>query len=137
MSDQPELIDERRTATRLNDEREARLLFVASPPQSEEGAAEGKEYEPLIGYTRNISETGLLLFVPGMRRSYLDFYGADCRLRITLSLPVGTVSLEATPKRYEWLAEDDLWRGYFIGVEVSDMSDVDRARLFDYLKTLN
>lgn len=118
---------ERRRATRHRAQRAARLLFtlrMADPTQPRPA---------LIGYTRDISETGLSLVVPIVHSTDREFYGKYDILRITLSLPTGNVEVQAEPVRYQWLDESDPGKGYLIGARITGMDD--RARLDQYLGT--
>ena len=131
-NDEKEWAIERRQTPRHTARREAHLLFIASllaiesqrPPQT------------LIGYTRDISETGLSLIVTSTHISDYELCGVDCLLRIKLSLPSGIVEIEAKVVRSEWVDEEDPRQGYFVGVRITDLSNVDRSRYTDYLATL-
>ena len=120
---------ERRKSPRHTTRREAHLLFIASllaveskrPPQT------------LIGYTRDISETGLSLIVTSTRISDYDLCGLDSLLRIKLSLPLGVVEMESEVVRSEWVEQEDPRQGYFVGVRITEMSDEDRRRYSEYL----
>ena len=125
------LKQERRGAVRHTTQRAARLQF-ASGPSAAKSAAEAPQ-PTLISHTRDISETGLALIVPCVRSTDGDFYGAEGRLLITLSLPTGIVELQAIAARYEWLDQNAPGKGYIIGVRIIAMSKDDRARLSGFL----
>src|SRR2546421_4289605 len=72
---------ERRGAVRRMAQRVARLLFTATQPGMRATAGGGAAAPTLLGYTRDISATGLSLIVPGVRRSDSDYYGAYSPLR--------------------------------------------------------
>jgi hypothetical protein len=124
-------VGNRRHASRRQVQRKARLVFTVT-------VLEGNSYGrtiPVEGLTRDISESGLALIVPSLRigNSYLT--KSECKLRIVLlNLPCGEVEIEATPVRYEDLGEAG---GHLIGVQITRISDSDRARLVQYLNTLS
>ena len=91
---------------------------------------------PLEGFTRDISESGLGLIVPSIRVGDRYLIDKDCKLRVVLlDLPTGEIEIYATPVRYQPLQESE--EGHLIGVEIVSISEGDRGRLTDYLKTLH
>ncbi len=120
---------ERRGAHRHADRREAHVLFIASllateiqrPPRT------------LIGYTRDISQTGLSLIVTSSNISDFERCDVDCMLKIKLSLPQGIAEMDCKVVRSEWIDADDPGKGYFIGVNIADIQEADRTRFTDYL----
>ncbi|MDT5121644.1 MAG: hypothetical protein QOC96_1126 [Acidobacteriota bacterium] len=123
---------ERRRAQRHLAQREAHLLFIASrleieshhPPQT------------LIGYTRDLSETGLSLMVTSTHSRDSDLCGVGGLLRVKLSLPSGVVEMNTRVVRSEWRDEDNFRQDYFIGVQITEISVGDRLRYTEYLHTL-
>ncbi|HYE65943.1 MAG TPA: PilZ domain-containing protein [Pyrinomonadaceae bacterium] len=121
--------DDRRGSPRHKTRREAHLLFIA--------LADDEQHSPaLIGYTRDISETGLSLVVTSIHIRDYDLVEVDRKLRIKLSLPAGIVEANAIVIRHEWINEDDPREGHFVGVRITEMGDDDRARYDEYLTTL-
>jgi c-di-GMP-binding flagellar brake protein YcgR len=91
---------------------------------------------PLVGFTRDISETGLALVVPSLRVGDRYLVDEGCTLRVVLvDLPTGEVEIFCTPRRYEELQGTET--GHLIGVEITEMTETDRSRLIQYLKTLH
>lgn len=92
--------------------------------------------KPLAGYTRNISETGLALFVPSLRLGdhYLNVVGRQ--LRIMLKLPTGTVRVHATLLRCTRLDGQDGVGGYLLSACISEMNDSEWVELVQYVRTL-
>lgn len=88
------------------------------------------------GHTHDISANGLSLIVPVIRIGENYLTGEDRRLQVRLELPVGPVDIEASPVRYERLEERSDESGYLIGVRIRRMSEGDRARYREYLKSL-
>jgi c-di-GMP-binding flagellar brake protein YcgR len=91
----------------------------------------------LSGYTRNISETGMALVVPAIRKGDHHLAAINRKLLIVLELPGGTIRLQAAPIRYERLSHSFIENGYLIGVRIISMSDDDRLRLLKYLNRLS
>ena len=91
----------------------------------------------LTGYTRNISETGMALIVPAIRKGDHHLAARNRKLLIVLELPNGTIRLQATPIRYERLNQGFTENGYLIGVRILSMSDNDRLRFLKYLNRLS
>lgn len=123
---------ERRAAVRHTLNRDARLLFTSAP--SEQSSAEGSQPIPaLVGHTRDISETGLSLVVPGVNTGDAKFFGARSQLQIILSLPTAMIAIEVTPVRYQWLEEHEGKKSYLIGGRIARMSPEDTTLFREYL----
>lgn len=89
----------------------------------------------LSGHTRNISETGMALVVPAIRKGDHHLAARNRRLLIVLELPNGTIRLQAAPIRYERLSQSD--SRYLIGVRIISISDDDKLRFLKYLNRLS
>lgn len=125
-------IIERRAAVRHTLKRDARLLFTSAP--SEQSSAEDSQPIPaLVGHTRDISETGVSLVVPGVNASDANFFGARSQLQIILSLPTAMIAIEVTPVRYQWLEEHEGKKSYLIGGRIARMSPEDTTLFREYL----
>lgn len=131
-----EFVADRRQGARYKSQRQARLLFNVSVVGAEGGESQVQTI-PLVGFTRDISETGLALIVPSLRVGDRYLIDEGCTLRVVLlDLPLsGEIEVYATPVRYEQLKEPEI--GHLIGVRITEMSDTDRDRLLHYLKTLH
>jgi hypothetical protein len=100
-------------------------------------AASNSQPANVAGHTRDVSEDGLAVVLPNIRVGERYLVGDAVTLRITLKLPDANVRLYGKPVRYERLDEDQQQdRGFLIGIRLDEISDRDRALLFDYLKTL-
>ena len=122
---------ERRAAPRRNLKLEFRVLLVATKI-----SAEGEEQTlPLIGYTRDISESGLALLVSAKSMSVLYGLGQSYTLQLVLSLPTGPVELEVTPVRYQHINEGKSGSLILIGARITKIGDEDRARFAEYLNS--
>jgi hypothetical protein len=88
----------------------------------------------VLGYTRDISASGLALIVPAIRSDISE--RGNYLLRIILALPTGDVSMNAIAVRHERLdaASPDI--GYLIGAVISEMSESERNLYLEYLRTL-
>ena len=86
------------------------------------------------GYTRNFSETGIALVVPGIRNGDHHLAARNRRLLIVLELPTGPIRLQAAPVRYERLRSGT---GYIVGARIISMTDGDKLRFLKYLQRLS
>jgi hypothetical protein len=124
-----EINNERRASPRRSIKLEFRVLLVAMKT-----SAEGEEQMlPLIGYTRDISESGLALLVSAKSMSVLYNLSEAYTLQLVLTLPLGPVDLEVTPVRYQHINEGTSGSRILIGARITKISDEDRARLSEYL----
>lgn len=91
----------------------------------------------LEGFTRDLSTTGLALILPAIRigEHYLTGQGRNLRLR--LDLPGAPIEMDVIPVRYERLDEDETEKGYLIGVQIAEMSDEDRERYNERMRTVD
>jgi c-di-GMP-binding flagellar brake protein YcgR len=91
---------------------------------------------PMVGHTRDISETGLAIVVtsdsPGSQRD--EIIGRE--LRIVLDLPAGLTHLRATVVRAQPLAAEESEKGYMIGVRITQMNDKDWVHMVRYIVKL-
>lgn len=113
---------ERRSASRHPVQRIAHLLYTALIDAEQDSPV-------LIGYTRDISETGLSLIVP---IGEYDLPEVGSLLNIKLSLPVGVVEMDASVVRYQLLME-----GHLLGVVITSISDTHRKVYTEYVDTLS
>ena len=112
-----------------------RLRFTLSMLDQQERGKAGRPAVMLSGYTRNLSETGMALIVPAIRRGDHHLAARNRRLLIVLELPTGPIRLQASPIRYERLNRSET--GYLIGVRIISMSDEDKLRFLKYLYRLS
>jgi len=134
-----ELMGNRRRAPRYVTHLEAGLALSISMPSSkatpEQAERLGRSLK-LSGYTRDISATGLALIVPSIRVGGQYITGENRTLQIMLKLPQGAVEIYGTPVRYSPLDEGGTDTGYIIGVNITSMSDEDRARFNGYIESI-
>jgi hypothetical protein len=124
-----EFNQERFVAPRRQINLEFRVLLVAT----KRSAAGEEQTLPLIGYTRDVSASGLALLVSAKSMSVLYNLGNNYTLQLVLTLPTGPVELEVTPVRYEHVNEGEAGSLLLIGARISKISDEDRARFVQYL----
>ncbi|HWT03314.1 MAG TPA: PilZ domain-containing protein [Pyrinomonadaceae bacterium] len=120
---------ERRVAPRKKIKLEFRVLLVATKTS----AAGEEQMLPLIGYTRDISESGLALLVSAKSMSLLYNLGHNYTLQLVLNLPSGPVELEVRPARYQHINEGTSGSRILIGAQITKISDEDRVRFAEYL----
>jgi hypothetical protein len=114
---------------------DARLHFVVTLLVAGRGTrARLLDTPALLGFTRNISETGLTLLLPSVRIG--DAYVTDIerRLEVKLELPDGPVALHTTPVRFEQLPRREDGCGYLLAVRITGAQDDGRERYIAYLK---
>lgn len=116
--------------------RGARLLVSVAPFDAKVQAAGARNSSMLRGHTRDLSATGLGFVVPAIHIGGSYLTGENRKLRIALDLPSEPIQISAAPVRYERLDDTDAETGYLIGAHITEMSDPDRTRFTEYLRTL-
>lgn len=129
MDEEKEKTIERRAARRHSDRREAHVLFIASLVADEVQRPPHK----LMGYTRDVSGSGLSLIVSSPRESDFERCDVNCMLRIKLSLPQGVAEMDCRVIRRDWLERGNRTKGYFVGVNIVNIDAEDRVRFAEYL----
>src|SRR2546421_12714292 len=127
-----QITKERRATLRRRINLEFRVLLVATKV----GADGEEQMLPLIGYTRDISESGIALVVSARSMSVLYNLGQSYTLQLVLTIPRASVELEITPARYQHLNEGDSGSRILIGAQITKISDEDRERFIEYLESL-
>ena len=123
---------ERRRFARKNAACVVRLpVGVSMPNDRLDPEADDCYPEPIMGHTRDLSETGLSLVLPAAQLGDLDISVAGAPLRVVLSLPTGVVILQAATVRSEPLSPDGR---VFVGARIVKMYDYDRRRYEAYLQ---
>jgi len=114
---------------------DARLPFVITLLDAGRGSrARQRDAPALLGFTRNLSETGLTLLLPSVRIG--DAYVTDIerRLEVKVELPEGSVALLTTPVRFEQLPRREAGCGYLLAVRITGAQGDGRERYVAYLK---
>ena len=128
-----EITNERRVSPRRRINIEFRVLLVA-----QKTAANGEEQMmPLIGYTHDLSESGIALIVSSKSASLLSALGDAYTLQLVLTLPGGSIEIETTPARYQQLDDGDSGARTLIGGRITKIRDEDRTRFDQYLRSLS
>jgi hypothetical protein len=86
--------------------------------------------QPIMGHTRDLSESGLSLVLPASRLGDVDVSQTGAPLRVVLSLPTGVVILQAATVRSEFLSPDG---ELLVGARIVKMYDPDRRAYEAYL----
>lgn len=127
---------ERRAAARRKVVCEVRLPVCVSVP-NELLDPEAEVYpEPLMGHTRDLSETGLSLVVASARLGGRDITAEGARLRLVLSTPGRLLILQARTVRHELLARGGGGESVLVGARIERVSESDRAHFSNFLRGL-
>ena len=103
---------------------------VSMPNEHLDPEADAAYPQPIMGHTRDLSETGLSLVLPTARLGGTDVSRAGALMRVVLSLPTGVIVLHASTVRSELLSPDG---AVFVGARVVKMYDHDRRRYEEFL----
>jgi hypothetical protein len=131
------LFGERRVARRHKVACEVRLPVGVSMPNERIDPAAEHYPQPIMGRTRDVSETGLSLVLPGccLGDERIDVPGYP--LRIVLCLPSGIIIVHAETVRCAPLVDEQGRDCYLVGTHIKRISDSDRRRFDKFLRTLN
>ena len=124
-------VEDRRRAPRLI----VRLFLSVSPIERRTGRR-AESRLALVGYTRDLSEAGLGIFLPSIRIGKLKLSVGGQPLRIMLDLPLETIEMQAAVVRCVRLNEPGTGRGYLVGLKVIQINERHHALLSRYLKSL-
>jgi hypothetical protein len=130
--------NERRTTRRHRTQLAIRVLVVIT----KKIADEGESVLTCIGYTHDISETGIALVISAKSINEAFLNRADCTIQVGLTLPTGSVDITAIPVRYQRVAdgkmeagaEQPAEQGYLVGMLITEMNDDARARYTEYIR---
>ena len=109
----------RRGLLRRGERYDARLPFVITLLGTDRVSARFlRDVPALVGYTRDMSETGLTLLLPSVRAgdAYLTNVGSSLELK--LDLPGGAVTMLTTSVRFEQLSRKEAGCGYLLAVSI-------------------
>ena len=87
-----------------------------------------------MGYTRDISESGMGLVVSAKSLNALHGLGQSYMMQLVLALPIGSVELEMSPVRYQHINRGSAGSRILIGAQITKMSDADRVKFGEYLR---
>ncbi|HEX8136456.1 MAG TPA: hypothetical protein VF544_02590 [Pyrinomonadaceae bacterium] len=130
--------NDRRTTRRHRTLLAIRVLVLVTKRTAEDG----ERVLTCIGYTHDISETGLAVIISArsIDEAFLD--RRDCTMQVGLTLPTGSVDVTAIPVRYqhvtegrtEWGEEVPTEQGFLVGMLITEMNDDARARYVEYIR---
>ena len=132
--------NERRTTRRHRTQLAIRVLVVITKTTADEG----ENVLTCIGYTHDISETGIALVISAKSISETFLDRADCTMQVGLTLPTGSVDIKAIPVRYQRVAdgradadeEHSAEHGYLVGMRITEMNEDARARYLEYIREI-
>jgi hypothetical protein len=130
--------NERRTTRRHRTLLAIRVLVLVTKRTAEDG----ERVLTCIGYTHDISETGLAVVISARSISEAFLDRKDCTMQVGLTLPTGSVDVTAIPVRYQrvtegktqWGEEVPTEQGFLVGMLITEMHDDARARYVQYLR---
>jgi hypothetical protein len=128
-------ITEQRAAPRFTTHLETRLVVNVSLLDAGHKPEGTRGHAVLAGFTRDVSASGLGIFLPDIRIGKLSVTRADRALRIMLGLPGDAVEIHALPVRHVEVEEGGESAGYLVGVRIIKMSERDRSRYDAFLRT--
>lgn len=125
-------IGNRRYAAR----RKAELSCSISVIEPNARLKNARQPPPVAGRTRDVCASHLAIEVGAIRVGSRYLTAPDSRLSVLLELPSGSIEFEGATTRYERIEEDGYAKGYLIAVNVRRLSEDDRGRYFDFLRSL-
>lgn len=129
-------LSKRRRVLRLGVRFEARLPFLVTLLGAEKGVKSAHDTPVLVGFTRDLSETGLTLLLPSVRIGDAYLTDVESYLEVRLELPGGAVNIRTASVRFEELARREAGCAYLLAVRIVKMENDERDRYVEYLKTL-
>jgi hypothetical protein len=125
----------RRQVLRLGARFDARLPFLVTLLGTDKGSARNLPGDAaLVGFTRDLSETGLTLLLPSMRIGGAYLTDIESYLEVKLELPGGAVAIRTVSVRFEQLRRMEAGCSYLLAVRIINMQNDDRDRYVAYLK---
>ncbi|MDQ3908396.1 MAG: PilZ domain-containing protein [Acidobacteriota bacterium] len=126
---------ERRAAPRYGTHLENRLTVHVHLADSKlERPRDQRAPQHLVGYTRDVSESGLGVVLPDVRIAGRAVVGRDRTLRVQLGLPGRVVEMSAVAVRQAPLEGGEA--GHLVGMQIQEMSHDDRAYYTKFLRSL-
>lgn len=126
-----EFVD-RRVAPRHKTRLQCRLMF----PSAETPAGTRWQPRPLVGYTRDISASGIAVIVADIGTAYGPLTEMSSRILAELELPSGKIEVEVSPARMERLEHGQEDAGFLLGLHIRKINESLRARFEQYLYAL-
>lgn len=127
----------RRQVLRLGARFDARLPFLVTLLGTDKSSAKNLPVDAaLVGFTRDLSETGLTLMLPSMRIGDAYLTDVESYLEVKLELPGGAVAIRTASVRFEQLHRMEAGCSYLLAVRIINMQNDDRDRYVAFLKTV-
>lgn len=127
----------RRLVLRLGARFDARLPFLVTLLGTDKGPVKSlPDNSALVGFTRDLSETGLTLMLPSVRIGDAYLTDVESYLEVKLELPGGAVTIRTASVRFEQLRRREAGCSYLLAVRIVTMQNDDRDRYIEYLKTV-
>ncbi|HEX5707107.1 MAG TPA: PilZ domain-containing protein [Pyrinomonadaceae bacterium] len=123
---------ERRAATRHRTRLQCRLVF----PEAETPSGTRWRPRPLVGYTRDLSASGLAAIVSDLGTAYGPLTDWDTELTVELELPTGLIEIAVSPARVVRLGREEEDRGFLVGRRIREINESLRPRYEQYLYAL-
>lgn len=123
---------ERRAAPRHQTRLLCRLLF----PEAETPTGTRWRPRPLVGYTRDLSASGLAVIVSDLGTAYGPLTDWETRLNVELELPAGQIEITASPARMVRLGLDEEERGFLLGLRIVKINESLLPRYEQYVYAL-
>jgi len=129
-----ELVTERRQFPR----REAKLVVklpVGVSVPNENIDPEAEHYPlPIMGLTRDVSESGLSVIVPTLQLGDEEIAPRGYPLRLVLSLPHDLIIVQSQTVRSDVIEKADGAPSYLLGLSITRIGDRDRAKYLKFLQ---
>ncbi|HYN85698.1 MAG TPA: PilZ domain-containing protein [Pyrinomonadaceae bacterium] len=123
---------ERRAATRHPARLQCRLTF----PEAETPSGTRWQPRPLVGYTRDLSASGLAVIVSDLGTAYGPLTDWTTVLVVELELPAGPIEIAASPARVVRLGRDEDERGFLVGLHIQKIHETLLPRYEQYVYAL-
>jgi hypothetical protein len=128
---------ERRAAPRYSTYLEKALpVHVHLLGQKSGSAGESRSLGRVVGYTRDVSESGLGLVVPDLRIAGRNIVNAERLLLVIVGLPAGPVEMRAAGVRHVEMEKGNPEAGYLVGIQIREMAPADRSRYKKFINSL-
>jgi len=125
--------NDKRVAPRFTTRLRCRLLFPAT--DSAEGVRRHAP-APLVGYTRDVSSSGLAVIVSNISSAGSHLTDLDATVLVELDLPSGQIEVQTAPARIERLPGGGADSGYLVGLRIERIHESLRPRFEQFIYTL-
>ena len=127
--DEKNKIAERRAAPRFKVNLKASVLIMIVW----EGSVENERFLPLVGQTRDVSQSGIAVLISKGDLAEIEKLAGDWIMKLLLPLPSGSIELEAEPRRFQPFDERDAGK-VLVGAHITNMSGRDRIVFIEFIR---